>query len=111
MKLLILASHPVQYHAPVFRGISQLLDKSGHKCLVAYLSDFSIRGYVDSEFSKAFAWDEPLLEGYQYKIINQEQRKQPCSFFDLKAPGWSKLLQQEAPDRLLVYHTKLSRCS
>jgi glycosyltransferase involved in cell wall biosynthesis len=102
MKLLILASHPVQYHAPVFRGISQLLAQSGHECVVAYLSDFSVQGYVDPEFDKAFAWDEPLLEGYQYKVLNQNSKKPPRSFFDLKAPSWGKLLQHESPDRLLV---------
>lgn len=102
MKLLILASHPVQYHAPVFRGISQLLEQAGHECVVAYLSDFSIQGYIDPEFRKSFAWDEPLLEGYQYKILNKNIKKQPNNFFDLKAPGWDKLIQQESPDRLLV---------
>lgn len=102
MKLLILASHPVQYHAPVFRGVSRLLAESGHECVVVYLSDFSVQGYVDSEFSTAFSWDEPLLEEYQYKVLNQNNKKQPYSFFDLKAPGWSKILEQESPDRLLV---------
>lgn len=102
MKLLILASHPVQYHAPVFRGVSQLLAQSGHECVVAYLSDFSVQGYIDSGFGASLAWDEPLIEGYQYKVLNQNSKKQPRNFFDLQAPSWDKLLKYESPDRLLV---------
>ncbi len=50
MKLLVLASHPVQYHAPVFRCMAQELAARGDELLVVYLSDFSIQGYQDGVF-------------------------------------------------------------
>lgn len=102
MKLLILASHPVQYHAPVFRSVSQQLAQSGHECLVVYLSDFSIQGYQDPGFSTSFAWDEPLLEGYRSQVLNANSKNPPQNFFDLKAPGWSHLIKTERPTRLMV---------
>ncbi len=102
MKLLILASHPVPYHASVFRRISQQLAQAGHECLVVYLSDFSLQEYFDRSFSVSFAWDEPLLEGYRSAILNKSINNQPHSFFDLKAPGWQQLLQSEKPTRLMV---------
>lgn len=102
MKLLILASHPVQYHAPVFRSISQQLTQLGHECLVVYLSDFSIQGYQDPGFGTSFAWDEPLLEGYRSHVLNPNNKNPPRNFFDLKAPGWSHLLKTERPTRLMV---------
>lgn len=102
MKLLILASHPVPYHASVFRKISQQLAQAGHECLVVYLSDFSLQEYFERSFSVSFAWDEPLLEGYRSEILNKNIKHQPLSFFDLKAPGWQQLLQSEKPTRLLV---------
>lgn len=101
MKLVILASHPVQYHAPVFRQISQHLQAQGHECLVVYLSDFSIQGYRDQEFGQTFAWDEPLLEGYRAQILIH-QGSQPAGFWDLQAPGWGRLLRTEQPTRILV---------
>lgn len=102
MKLLILASHPVQYHAPVFRSISQQLAQHGHECLVVYLSDFSIQGYQDPGFSTSLAWDEPLLEGYRSQVLNPNSKNSPQNFFGLKAPDWSHLIKTERPTRLLV---------
>ncbi len=102
MKLLILASHPVPYHASVFRKISQQLAQAGHECLVVYLSDFSLQEYFERSFSVSFAWDEPLLDGYRSEILNKSVNNQPLSFFDLKAPGWQQLLESEKPTRLLV---------
>ena len=103
MKLLILASHPVQYHAPVFRGVLDRLAAAGHEGLVVYLSDFSIQGYRDREFGTSFAWDEPLLAGYRSVVLNANQTVQPAGFAGLDAPGFARLLAQERPDRLLVH--------
>lgn len=102
MKLVVLASHPVQYHAPVFRQMAQRLEEKGDECLVVYLSDFSIQGYRDRDFSTTFAWDEPLIEGYRYQFLNANQQEQPAGFRGLKAPGWSDILQSEKPSRILV---------
>ncbi|HEY9620943.1 MAG TPA: glycosyltransferase family 4 protein [Crinalium sp.] len=102
MKLLILASHPVQYHAPVFRGVSQRLAEAGHECLVVYLSDFSIQGYRDAGFGTNVAWDEPLLDGYRSVVLNPNSTQQPQGFRGLKAPGWANLLKKEQPTRLMV---------
>ncbi|MEM1427338.1 MAG: glycosyltransferase family 4 protein [Cyanobacteria bacterium P01_H01_bin.130] len=103
MKLLILASHPVQYHAPVFRAISERLTARGDECTVVYLSDFSIQGYRDIEFGTSFAWDEPLLAGYTSRIVNEKQTQQPAGFKDLDAPGFGQILIDEKPDRMLVH--------
>lgn len=101
MKLVILASHPVQYHAPVFRRISDHLQDQGHGCLVVYLSDFSIQGYRDREFGQSFAWDEPLLQGYRSQILTT-QGSPPEGFGDLRAPGWAEVLRSEQPTRVLI---------
>jgi len=103
MKLLILASHPVQYHAPVFRLMAEELANQGDELLVVYLSDFSIQGYRDREFGQSIAWDEPLLEGYRSVILNRNQTAQPKGFWGLRAAGFSALLRQEKPDRLLIH--------
>jgi glycosyltransferase involved in cell wall biosynthesis len=102
MKLIILAAYPVQYHAPVFREISRKLAQKHHECLVIYLSNFSIQGYLDQEFGTHITWDEPLLAGYRSLTLNSSRISQPLHFFDLKSPGWKQIIQQEQPNRLLV---------
>ena len=102
MKLIILASHPVQYHAPVFRIVAAQLAQAGHDCLVVYLSDFSIQGYQDEGFGTAVTWDEPLLAGYRSYVLNPNQTQQPQRFSDLQAPGWLQVLQREQPTQVLV---------
>ncbi|MDK3157835.1 glycosyltransferase family 4 protein [Kamptonema cortianum] len=102
MKLIVLASHPVQYHAPVFRQMAQEIEAKGGECLVVYLSDFSIQGYRDREFNTTFAWDEPLLEGYRSTFLNANAQEQPAGFRDLHAPGWIDILKAEKPTRILV---------
>jgi len=47
MTLLIIATHPVQYHAPVYRELQQHYNIP---VKVIYASDFSVRGYHDHYF-------------------------------------------------------------
>jgi len=58
--LVIIESHPVQYHAPVYREVA----RAGVPLVVLYGSDFSVVGYRDREFNTQFAWDIDLLSGY-----------------------------------------------
>ena len=45
MLLAIIETHPVQYHAPVYRKLAEM----GVELEVVYGSDFSVRGYRDWE--------------------------------------------------------------
>src|SRR2546426_6072137 len=59
--LLVIETHPIQYHVPVYRHLEQIL---GVPVTVVYGSDFSIAGYHDREFGAEVAWDTDLLSGY-----------------------------------------------
>ena len=59
--LAVIETHPIQYHAPVYRALQQEL---GVPVTVIYGSDFSVAGYRDTEFGVSFAWDTDLLSGY-----------------------------------------------
>ena len=52
--LLVVETHPVQYHAPVYRAVQQNFQIP---VLALYQSDFSVRGYADREFGTHIAWD------------------------------------------------------
>src|SRR5438445_5111187 len=65
--LAIIETHPVQYHAPVYRAVQRL----GVPITVVYGSDFSVAGYRDREFGARFAWDTDLLSGYSARFLTQ----------------------------------------
>ena len=69
-KLLVFDSHPVQYRAPVWQAIEKIRPGSLH---VVYASDCSVRGHNDEGFGQAFAWDEPMMSGYNNTVLNCEK--------------------------------------
>ncbi|MEI6033649.1 MAG: glycosyltransferase family 4 protein [Verrucomicrobiae bacterium] len=86
MKLAVIASHPVQYQAPLFRRLAAW---EGLELVVfyAFLPDSSSQG---EGFGVGFQWDIPLLEGYPHKIFAQGMAagggiaRLPGAFFRLR---------------------------
>jgi glycosyltransferase involved in cell wall biosynthesis len=70
-KVAIIVTHPIQYHAPLWRGLAQYPDLDVQ---VFFGSDFSVRGYRDTEFGVAFAWDIPLTEGYAHTFLSTDPK-------------------------------------
>ncbi len=67
VKLAYLASHPIQYQAPLLRRIAQEPDI---ELTVLFGSDFSVRGYKDKGFGGVgVKWDVPLLDGYHHEFL------------------------------------------
>src|SRR5438094_866476 len=66
--LCAIETHPIQYHAPVYRYLVQVL---GIPVTVLYGSDFSIVGYQDAEFKAHVAWDTDLLSGYKPVFLSR----------------------------------------
>lgn len=66
--LLIFETHPVPYHAPVYRLLSQEFKVP---VTVIYGSDFSVAGYRDREFNVKISWDSDLMDGYPSQFLSQ----------------------------------------
>jgi glycosyltransferase involved in cell wall biosynthesis len=66
IRLAWLATHPIQYQAPLLRAIAQYPDI---ELTVLFFSDFSTRSFVDPDFGRAIEWDTPLLDGYRYELL------------------------------------------
>ena len=100
-KVLLVATHPVQYAAPVFRRMSEhpRLD-----ILVAYCSLLGAEAIMDSGFGLEFTWDVPLLEGYPWKLIrNLSPRPGLERFFGLVNPDLWRMLRGSAFDAVVIY--------
>ncbi|MBT8763368.1 glycosyltransferase family 4 protein [Desulfohalobiaceae bacterium Ax17] len=66
IRMAVLTSHPIQYQAPLFRRLSQV---PGLALRVFFCWDFGVREGRDPQFGRAFKWDIPLLEGYDYEFL------------------------------------------
>lgn len=61
-----LVSHPIQYQAPLFREFDS------YDCIsltIYFCSKRGIEPTTDPGFEEEIVWDQPLLEGYEYKFL------------------------------------------
>lgn len=72
MKLAILATHPIQYHSPLFAELSKACQLK-----VFYCSNPDQKSQGDG-FGVEFKWDIPLLEGYEYKFLDDANPRYDC---------------------------------
>ena len=99
-KVLAVASHPVQYMAPLFRRMAK---EPELELQVAYCS---LRGAAqagyDRDFQTAVQWDVPLLDGYSWiEVPNQGSGKE--SFWGLNNPGLRDVIGKGEFDAVLCY--------
>jgi glycosyltransferase involved in cell wall biosynthesis len=100
-RVLFVATHPVQYAAPIFRQMSV------HRQLdiqVAYCSLQGAEGGTDPEFGVEVKWDIPLLEGYPWVLVsNKSPRPGLARFFGLVNPGLWSLIRSGDFDAVVVH--------
>jgi glycosyltransferase involved in cell wall biosynthesis len=101
-RVLIVASHPVQYASPLFRLMAK------HPQLniqVAYCSMNGVQSSFDEGFGVKVAWDIPLLEGFPWVQIENNSPKPSLGgkFWGLINLGLWKLITLENYDAVIVY--------
>jgi glycosyltransferase involved in cell wall biosynthesis len=65
MRLAFIVSHPIQYYVPIYR---ELAKRDGVTLKVFYT--WRDAGPArDVRFEKTFAWDIPLMEGYDFEVV------------------------------------------
>lgn len=65
-KLAIVATHPIQYQAPLWNRLAQ---SSGLDVKVFYADTHGSTESFDPLYGKSFSWDVPLLEGYDHEFL------------------------------------------
>jgi glycosyltransferase involved in cell wall biosynthesis len=68
-RLAIVASHPIQYHAPWFRALATRIDLRVFFC---HRQDGI--GQAAAGYGEAFEWDVPLLDGYPFTWLTNVSR-------------------------------------
>jgi glycosyltransferase involved in cell wall biosynthesis len=98
-RVLAVASHPVQYAAPIFRLMAQ------HPQLDFQVAYCGMRGAEtghDPEFGRSLKWDVPLLDGYAWTHVTNRGSGSE-SFFGLRNPGLWKLIREGRFDAVVCY--------
>jgi glycosyltransferase involved in cell wall biosynthesis len=97
--LVVVETHPIQYHAPVWRAVQQ---DHGIPVTVVYGSDFSVAGYRDPGFGATFSWDTDLLSGYESVFLERAIPGDCPSIGNLRTPGLSDILKHLRPGAVLL---------
>lgn len=65
MKVAYFLSHPIQYQTPMLREFAA----AGLEVITVY-GDISTAGaYFDRDYQQVVSWEQPLLEGYPYEVL------------------------------------------
>ena len=66
VRIAYLATHPIQYQAPLLR---QIAAEPGISLKAFFRSPMGLKQYVDPGFGQTIVWDVPLLEGYEHEFL------------------------------------------
>lgn len=99
-RFLVLVTHPIQYYAPVYRTLAQ---RGNIDLKVIYLSDAGAAAHDDPGFSRTVRWDVPLLDGYDYEVLQPGTQITSRSFWQRHDRDLIAALTRARPDWLLVY--------
>src|SRR5437667_6787774 len=97
-ELLVIETHPIQYHVPVYRQVEQTF---GVSVTVVYGSDFSIAGYHDKEFGSDFAWDTDLVSGYRSVFLSRSADGGAKNDREVRTSGLEMALKRFEPRAVL----------
>jgi len=98
MKIGILASHPIQYQAPLFRELAHHVDLK-----VYFAHRQTAQGQAEAGFDVAFEWDVELLCGYEHRFLNNRAKKPGVShFFGCDTPEIAEEIHTGGFDAFLV---------
>lgn len=99
-RILILASHVIQYSSPLFRRLAQdpRLDLQ-----IAYCTLQGAKPSIDPEFGVEVAWDTSVLDGYPWvHLPNRSPRPGLGRFFGLFNPGVWRLIRRGHFDAVIL---------
>jgi glycosyltransferase involved in cell wall biosynthesis len=97
-RLAVVASHPIQYHAPLFRSLDALVDLR-----VFFAHRIGAADHAKSGFGVPFEWDLPLLDGYRSEWLeNRATRPGIDHFRGCDTPGIGSALERGRFDAVLV---------
>jgi glycosyltransferase involved in cell wall biosynthesis len=99
-RLAILVTHPIQYQVPLFRRLAKEPELQV-KVLYCRIPDARAQG---NEFGIAFQWDIPILEGYDFEVLQEHPASRPLAggFKRSDATAIRKSIERGGFDAVLI---------
>jgi len=98
MRLGVLATHPIQNHAPIFRELARHCDLT-----VYFAHRQTPEGQAQAGFGVPFEWDVDLLSGYESAFLaNRSRRPATNRFFGCDTPGIDEAIVRGRFDAFMV---------
>ena len=95
-----MVSHPIQYHAPLYRLLSEHPDL---QLRVFFTWNTTSEAPLDRGFEKRIRWDVPLLDGYEYEFVPNEATDPGTHHFrGLVNPSLMSRISAWRPDVIVV---------
>ena len=106
MKIGFLATHPIQYHAPLYRELA--------KCdgidLTVYFCHRPTPEEQGDGFGVAFEWDVDLLSGYHYCFLNNVSSRPTVGFSGYDTPEIGDIIRHERFDWFIIQGWNRKAC-
>jgi glycosyltransferase involved in cell wall biosynthesis len=98
MRLGVLATHPIQNHAPIFRELARHCDLA-----VYFAHRQTPEGQAQAGFGVPFEWDVDLLSGYESSFLDNRSRRPATNrFFGCDTPGIDEAIGRGRFDAFMV---------
>ncbi|MBW8368916.1 MAG: glycosyltransferase family 4 protein [Arenimonas sp.] len=107
IRLAIIAMHPVQYHAPLYKRVC---GSPAFNARVLYLDKIGLEGRYDREFRTTIEWDIPLLEGQAYEFLRNRPLNKQGGFFSRINLGIPAALKRGRYDAVFIQGYSLASC-
>jgi len=96
VRLAIVVSHPIQYFVPLYRNLAR---RDDIEVRVYFTWHAGARAVEDRGFGQAIAWDIPLTDEYEFKLVpNVSSDPGTYSFFGLRNPTLLDQVMSWQPD-------------
>jgi glycosyltransferase involved in cell wall biosynthesis len=98
MRIGFLASHPIQYHAPLLRALAQQCDLQ-----VYFAHRQDAQAQANDGYGVAFDWDVDLLSGYDHRFLRNDAKRPSVSrFFGCRSAEIGTLIRAGQFDGFVV---------
>ncbi len=99
-RIAVVTTHPIQYHAPWFRGLEKHPDLDSQ---ILFCHEATAEDQSQAGFGVTFSWDMPILEGYRFGYLkNVAANPSLGKFSGLDTPEISELISSAKFDAVII---------
>src|SRR5215470_5546641 len=107
-RLVVIATHPIQYYAPLYRTLATSPAIDLH---VIFCSRAGLESYFDAGFGREFHWKNDLTTGYSHTFLDDAPGMSSHDIDRLDNPSVVQALAALRPDSVMIqgYSTRTMR--